>query len=158
MDCVLALLQSDSAPSWENPITTGFCAGEVSAGTISLFFPQPVRREAAASRQIPAFKILLCKRISFVRLSVNLYMPIIPDSPGSENKKEATARRVFPSIRQKDTCLCSHLCCMFPYSAFSAFFFLAITTLCTTRKRQSIAAMVIPVHHAWSRPAEDTIF
>ena len=30
----------------------------------------------------------------------------------------------------------------------NSFFFLAITTLWITRKRQSIAAIVIPVHHA----------
>ena len=40
----------------------------------------------------------------------------------------------------------------------SAFFFLAIITLWTTKKMQSIAAIVIPVHHAWSSPADDTIF
>ena len=95
MDCVLALLQSDSAPSWENPITTGFGAGEVSAGTISLFLSQPVRREAAASRQIPAFKILFCKRISFSRLSVNLYMLLYLIHRDLETKKRQLPAELF---------------------------------------------------------------
>ena len=95
MDCVLALLQSDSAPSWENPITTGFGAGEVSAGTISLFLSQPVRKKTAVSRQTPAFIIQLRTCISFACLSVNLYMFIITDSPKSENRSLFCFQRFF---------------------------------------------------------------
>lgn len=117
MDCVLALLQSDSAPSWENPITTGFGAGEVSAGTISLFLLQPVRRETAASRQIPAFKILFCKRISFSRLSVNLYMLLYLIHRDLETKR-GSCRQNFSAIRQK-----RHLSLQLPLLSVSLFCF-----------------------------------
>lgn len=47
--------------------------------------------------------------------------------------------------------LCPSLYC-------AALFLRAMTTLWITRNKHSIAAMVIPVHHASSSPAEDTIF